>query len=228
MRRVTSVPWHPPRVTLPTDQLPFLLAVGWLVRAPLVSREEGHEAITRAAWAGLPLTTAQQDALMRGVRAPDVSIAGLLVSAVPFAQRRHALRAWSGSTTAEAIRDVRAFLAATHRRALSLPEGRRRWEAFGELLHCLQDSYSTAHADRNGGRILRMRHWGPMDRLRGHDDEHGFPSDRRDSAWRDGTLTEEAGAAVEASRSYLEIALQRIAPLDAFLDRCVSPGVEAA
>ncbi len=215
-------------MTWPTEHLPILLAVGWLVRAPLVSREEGHEAITRAAWDGLSLTPEQQKALLRGVRAPDVSLAGFLVSTLPFAQRRHALRAWSGSTTADAVRDVREFLAATHRRAVSMPEGRRRWEAFGELLHCLQDSYSTAHADRDGAGILRMRHWGPMDRLRGHDDEHGFPSDRRDSAWRDGVLTDEARAAAEASRSYLEIALHPGAPLDAFLDRCLSLGVDVA
>ncbi len=207
-----------PDVILPADHLPLLVAVGWLVRAPLVSREEGHEAITRAAWDGLPLTGDQQAALIRGVRAPDVSLAGFLVSTIPFAQRRHALRAWSGTATADAVRDVREFLAATHSRALFLPEGRRRWEAFGELLHCLQDSYSLAHVDRNGAQVLRIKHWGPLDALRGRRDEHGFPSDRRDGAWRDGALTADAMAAVEASRRYLEIALSGAAALDAFLD----------
>ena len=204
----------------PVDHLPLLVAVGWLVRAPLVSREEGHEAITRAAWEGLSLTGDQQAALIRGVRAPDVSLAGFLVSALPFTQRRHALRAWSGSSTADAVRDVRAFLAASHARAVALPEGRRRWEAFGELLHCLQDSYSPAHVDRNGGHVLRMKHWGPLDALRGHRDEHGFPSDPRDRAWHGGELTEEAVAAVEASRAYLEIATSETGTGDlaAFLD----------
>lgn len=213
---------------LPAGHLPILAAAGWLVPAPLVSREEGHEAITRAAWEGLSLTGEQQEALIRGVRAPDVSLAGFLVSALPFAQRRHALRASSGSTTSGAVRDVREFLAATHSRALALPEVRWRWEAFGELLHCLQDSYSPAHVDRNGGQILRMKHWGPLDRLRGHRDEHGFPSDRRDRAWKGEELTEEARAAVEASRAYLEIALHPAEALDAFLDRCLSPGVDLA
>ena len=202
--------------------LPLLVAVGWLVRAPLVGREEGHEAITRAAWDGMSLTVEQQEALIRGVRTPDVSLAGFLVSALPFAQRRHALRAWSGTTTADAVRDVREFLGAAHARAMALSEGRRRWGAFGEVLHCLQDSYSPAHADRVGGQLVRMRHWGPMDRLSGRE-EHGFPSDRRDSAWRDGALTEEAQAAVEATRRYLEIATRPSGTVafEAFLDGCV-------
>jgi hypothetical protein len=208
--------------------LPILLAMGWLVRAPLVSREEGHEAITRAAWEGLALGPEQGEALIGGVRAPDVSPAGLLVSALPFAQRRHALRAWSGTTTADAVREVREFLSAAHLRAISLPEGRRRWAAFGEVLHCLQDSYSPAHVDREGTRIVRMKHWGPLDRLRGHRDEHGFPSDRRDSVWLNRSLTEEARAAVKASRSYLEIATHQVEPLEAFLDQnVVGPADEA-
>ena len=208
----------------PLDGVPILLAVGWLVRAPLVSREEGHEAITRAAWEGLALDAGQQTALIRGVRAPDVSVAGLLVSAFPFAQPRHALRAWSGTSSADAVRAVRGFVADKHARALALPDGPRRWRAFGEVLHCLQDSFSPAHLDRDGGRITRMKHWGPLDLFRdtGERDEHGFPSDRRDSAWRDGVLTEEAQAAAEASRSYLEIALRSQLALDVFLDRFVA------
>ena len=219
-----------------TDLLPILLAVGWLVRVPLVSREEGHEAITRAAWDGLPLSPEQQRALIRGVRAPDVGLVGFLISALPFAQRRHALRAWSGTTTPAAVREVRDFLAATHLRALALPEGHRRWATFGEVLHCLQDSYSPAHVERDAGQILRMKHWGPLDAVRGalaggSRDEHGFPSDRRDSAWLDGELTDEARAAVEASRRYLEIAIRHsgspesqdswIPGLDAFLHQYV-------
>jgi hypothetical protein len=195
--------------------LPLLLAAGWLIRVPPMSREEGHEAITRQAWEGLELTDGQQRALIRGVRTPDAGLFGILTSALPFAQRRHALRAWSGTTTDTGIREMREFLAATHFRALALPDGRRRWALFGEVLHCLQDSYSPAHTDRDGARIVRMKHWGPMDGLRrgsaGDEasDEHGFPSDRRDSAWSGGTLTEEAGAAVAASRRYLEIAMRQ-------------------
>ena len=212
-------------VSLPPDSVPILLAAGWLVRAPLVSREEGHEAITRAAWEGLPLDERQQRALIRGVRAPDVSLTGLLVSALPLAQPRHALRAWSGTRSADAVRQVRGFLAETHLRALALPEGDRRWATFGEVLHCLQDSFSPAHVDRVEGRIVRMKHWGPLDRFRrgAAGDEHGFPADRRDSAWRDGELTEEARAAVDASRRYLDMALSRAAESDfeAFLDEYV-------
>lgn len=204
----------------PIEHLPTVVAVGWLVRAPLLSREEGHEAITRVAWEGLVLSSEQQSALIRGVRAPDISLAGFLVSALPFAQRRHALRAWSGTSTGAAVREVHAFLVATHRRALALPDGRRRWEAFGEALHCLQDSYSPAHVDREGGRIVRMRHWGPLDRVRIPRDEHGFPWDRRDSVGTGGELNDAARAAVEASRRYLELAASSAPSLDSFLDAC--------
>jgi hypothetical protein len=223
-------------VSWPTELLPTLVAFGWLVRATLVSPEEGHEAITRAAMDGLELVREQQEALIRGVRAPDVSLAGFLASALPFAQRRHALRAWSGMTTQRGIHEMREFLAATHARALALPEGPRRWIALGEVLHCLQDSYSPAHADRLGAQILRMKHWGPLDALRrgraGEPvDEHGFPSDRGDSVWSDEALTVEAQAAVAASRRYLELAAHHSGShegnlpgrreLDAFLDGCV-------
>lgn len=203
--------------------LPILLAVGWVIRAPLVSREEGHEAITRAAWQGLSLSFEQQRALIRGVRAPDISLAGLLSSILPFGQARHALRAWSATSTAAAIRDISTFLTATHERALALPDGPRRWATFGEVLHCLQDSYSPAHTDREEGGILRVRHWGPVDLLR-RADEHGFPSDRRDGAWSDGALTDAARQAVAASRRYLEIATNRDvgrAAFAALLDDCV-------
>lgn len=218
----------------PIEHLPILFALGWVVRVPGISREEGHEAITRAAWEGMDLTPEQQRALIRGVRAPDVSLAGLVTSVLPFAQRRHALRAWSGTTTATAVREARAFLTATHLRALGAPEGGGRWAAFGRVLHCLQDSYSPAHVDRVGAQITRMKHWGLLDALR-HGrpgDEHGFPSDRRDSAWSNGQLSEEADAAVAASRRYLEIATGTAGPLerdfDAFLDQHVRGSVEDA
>jgi hypothetical protein len=211
-------------VSGPAELLPLLLAVGWVVRVPLLGREEGHEAITRAAWEGLSLTPEQQEALIRGVRAPDVSLAGILTSALPFAQRRHALRPWSGTTTAAGIREMREFLAAIHLRALTVPDGPRRWALFGEALHCLQDSYSPAHVDRAGPRIVHMKHWGPLDALRRGrpSDEHGFPRDRRDGAWQDGQLTSEATAAVAATRRYLDLAMREgesIGPeLAAFLD----------
>lgn len=201
-------------------ELAFLV-VGWTVRVPLPNSEEGHEAITRAAWGGLDLTDAQQRALIRGVRAPDVGLGGFLVSALPFAQRRHALRARSTTTTLRGVEEMRAFMTDCHARALATPAGPRRWVTFGRLLHCLQDSYSPAHTDRDGARILRMKHWGPRRAGAGGAtaDEHGFPTDPRDSAWRDGTLTDEARAAVTASRRYLELARGGSgADLAAFLD----------
>jgi hypothetical protein len=202
--------------------VPILLAAGWVVRAQLLSREEGHEAITRAACEGLGLSEESQRSLIAGVRAPDISPAGFLASLLPFGQARHALRAWSGTSTQAAIRDIRAFLAATHERAMALPEGPRRWAAIGELLHCVQDSYSPAHADRVDGRIVRVKHWGPLDALR-RADEHGFPSDGRDSAWRDGQLTEDAQAAASASRRYLGIALHAApASIAEFLDEVLA------
>jgi hypothetical protein len=198
-------------VTDPLVGLPLLALAGWVVRAPLVSPEEGHEAITRAAWDGLDLTDAQQAALICGVRAPDVSLRGLGSFALSSRQPRHALRARPGTTTAEGIRAMRAFVADRHRWALDAADDRRRWEGFGEILHCVQDSYSPAHADRDGARILRMKHWGPFDRLRhaarvGGLDEHGFPTDPRDVALHDGELTEAARRAVPPTRAYLEMA----------------------
>ena len=241
------------QVTGPTDllsvlallagQLPVFLGVGWTIRVPPLSREEGHEAITRQAWDGLALTDERQRALIRGVRAPDVGFIGILTSALPFAQRRHALRAWSGTTTAAGIRDMRGFLSDTHFRAMAIPDGPRRWAVFGEVLHCLQDSYSPAHTDRVGGQIVRMKHWGPLDGLRGRAsggprDEHAFPSDRRDSAWSNGAFTAQALAAVAASRAYLEIATGHAEPRASqerqerefaeFLDRYVAGAAESA
>ncbi len=73
-----------------------------------------------------------------------------------------------------------------------------------------------------------MKHWGPLDLFRRDvdGDEHGFPSDLRDSIWREGALTAEARAAVEASRAYLEIAMRGNEPpelaLASFLDEHVS------
>jgi hypothetical protein len=219
---------YPAPVSWPADPLGVLaplLALGWVVRVPPISREEGHEAITRAAWEGLSLTPQQQRALIRGVRAPDVGLGGFLVSALPFAQRRHALRAWSATSTRRGVEEMRAYMAECHARALAMPDGPRRWSAFGRLLHCLQDSYSPAHTDRDGGRIQRMKHWGPMrSGPRGDTaDEHGFPADPRDSAWRDGSLTDEARAAVAASRAYLELAVaEASAGFLGFLDSVAS------
>jgi hypothetical protein len=213
------------------DHLPLLLALGWVVRMPGLSPTEGHEAITRAALDGLDLTDAQEAALVRGVRAPDVSVAGLAVFAFPFRQPRHALRAWYTTTTDEGVAALRSFVVAHHAHALSDDSG-RRWERFGEILHCLQDSYSPAHVDRDGPRILRMKHWGLLDRRRaGHDgpDEHGFPTDDRDVALRDGQLVPAAHEAARVSHAYLDLALRHArtrAPdpaaqrreLEAFLD----------
>jgi len=215
-----------------TQHLPALalIAVGWTVRVPLLNSEDGHEAITRAAWDGLGLTDDQRRALIRGVRAPDIGLGGFLVSWLPFAQRRHALRAWSATTTSRGIEEMRAFMAGCHARALAMPDGPRRWATFGELLHCLQDSYSPAHTDRDGARILRMKHWGaPRSGPWGAPaDEHGFPTDPRDSAWRDGALTDEARAAVAASRRYLGLAsAESTTEFAAFLDS-VAPLPELA
>jgi hypothetical protein len=202
--------------------LPLLVVVaGWVVRAPVISPEEGHEAITRTAWEGLGLTDEQQAALVRGVRAPDVSVWGLASFALSSRQPRHALRARPGTTTAEGIAAMRGWLVERHARAMNAADERRRWEGYGEILHCIQDSYSPAHAEREGARIVRMKHWGPFDRWRGSD-EHGFPSDRRDRAFVDGVLTNAARAAVEATRRYLELASRRDADLSAYLDAWVT------
>ena len=218
------------------DRLPLIFAAGWVVRVPGLNAEEGHEAITRDAWQGLSFTPQQQHALIGGVRAPDVSLLGLLTSVLPFAQRRHALRSWSSTSTAAGIRDMRRFLSGSHARAMAARDGPGRWIAIGKVLHCLQDSYSPAHTDRLGARIVRMRHWGPMDRRRGlagagAPDEHGFPTDARDDALTNGVLNSEAQAAAAVSRRYLELVVRHSgAPVDGawrrefeeFLDAWVS------
>jgi len=198
-------------LALVAAHLPGLVTGAWVVRVPGLSREEGHEAITRAAWVGLGLNERQQHALIAGVRAPDVGITGLLSSPLPFAQPRHALRRWWGTTTQQGVADLRRFVTEQHLRAMQLSDG-RRWHAFGRVLHALQDSYSPAHAERHGGRIIRMKHWSALDPLRrmlgaATDDQHGFPADRRDGALVDGALTDAAQAATTASREYLELAL---------------------
>jgi hypothetical protein len=220
------------------DQLPLLIAVGWVVRVPLLSPSEGHEAITRVAWEGLALTDGQRAALIRGVRAPDVSIRGLASFVLSSRQPRHALRAGAATTTENGIRAMRAFVISRHAEALASRDERRRWELVGENLHCIQDSFSPAHADREGARIVRMKHWGPLDRFRGRDtpdtrDEHGFPTDRRDLAFVNGALSEPARHAAAVTRDYLELVRRQLvaadpgaAPgreeLEAFLDRQVT------
>lgn len=223
------------RVPDPLLGLPLLLVAGWVVRMPLLSPQEGHEAITRAAWDGLGLTDAQQAALIRGVRAPDVSIRGLAVFAFPSRQPRHALRAHASTSTQEGVAAIREFLVARHRWVLATADERRRWEGLGEILHCIQDSYSPAHVDRDGARVLRVKHWGPFDRWRGKE-EHGFPTDVRDRAVVNGTLTDAALAAASTCHRYLELALHQVradeqptdvadAELTAFLDSWASPPV---
>jgi len=216
------------RVPDPLLGLPLLIIAGWVVRLPLLSPGEGHEAITRAAWDGLGLTDAQCQALIRGVRAPDVSIRGLAVFALPSRQPRHALRAHASTSTADGVAAMRAFLVGRHHGALATTDDRRRWEELGEILHCIQDSYSPAHADRDGARIVRMKHWGPFDRRR-DGDEHGFPTDVRDHAVVDGALTAAARDAATTCHRYLGLALHQVqgagqpgdvadAELTAFLD----------
>lgn len=209
-----------PGVPDPLFGLPLLVVAGWVVRVPLLSPHEGHEVITRAAWDGLELTDAQRASLIRGVRAPDISIRGLAVFALPSRQPRHALRAHASTSTEEGVAAMRAFVAARHARALLSTDDRWRWEEVGEILHCIQDSYSPAHTDRDGARILRMKHWGPFDRRRGAD-EHGFPTDIRDHAVVDGVLTDEARAAAATCHRYLELVMAEVpadGPLAAFLD----------
>ena len=122
---------------------------------------------------------------------------------------------------------MRAFVVNHHRRALDEPSERRRWERFGEVLHCLQDSYSPAHAVRDGARLVRMKHWGLLDRRHaGADgpDEHGFPTDARDDAQVDGSLVAAAQEAARVSHAYLALALRRASEpeVESFLDDWVT------
>jgi hypothetical protein len=189
---------------------------------PGIGNKEGHEILTRVAMRRLPLTGADQSALLLGVIRPDRGgrsywnfPRSALESLKAAAQPAHALRPTPSSTVSAALRLIRARFAHLHRRAMRATSRSTALEWLGEALHLLQDSFSSAHVERVGG-TGRIRHiraffirlgWPPLSRA---PHEHNAPSDPRDDVYLHGALRPEARAAIRASRAFLMMALRHL------------------
>jgi hypothetical protein len=189
---------------------------------PGIGNKEGHEILTRVAMRGLPLTAADQSALLLGVLRPDRGgrsywnfPRSALESLKAAAQPAHALRPTPSSTVSAALRLIRARFADLHRRAMRATRRSTAMEWLGEALHLLQDSYSSAHVERVGGtgRIRYIRAffirlgWPPLSRA---PHEHNVPSDPRDDVYLHGALRPEARAAIRTTRAFLLMALRHL------------------
>jgi len=172
---------------------------------------EGHKHLTELAAAVLPITTVDLDALKEGVARVDE----LAKAFDPPEQRRHTLRRFKCQPVADALSEARNHFVRLHSMALGTPGRGAQFELFGECLHLLQDSYSTAHTERQWSKpggvhpIIFIRFFGfhgsctfPL--------EHRVvpPPDPRDTIKAGGALTPFAREAVLASREYLSMALR--------------------
>ena len=193
---------------------------------PGIGNKEGHEILTRAAMRGLPLTSADQSALLFGVIRPDRGgrsywnfPRAAVQSLKARAQPSHALRPTPSSTVATALALIRARFASLYLQGMRATSRTLALEWLGEALHLLQDSFSRAHVDRVGG-SGRIRHirafyirvgWPPLSRAPG---EHNAPSDDRDDVYLPGNaprrLRPEAIAAIRASREFLTMTLRHL------------------
>ncbi len=189
---------------------------------PGIGNKEGHEILTRVAMRGLPLTAAEQSAILLGVIRPDRGgrsywnfPRAALESLKAAAQPSHALRPTPSSTVAAALRLIRSRFLRLYYRAMRAANRTVALEWLGEALHLLQDSFSSAHVQRVGG-SGRIRHirafyirlgWPPLSRA---PHEHNAPSDPRDDVYLHGALRPEARAAIGASRAFLTMALRHL------------------
>jgi hypothetical protein len=197
---------------------------------------EGHEVLTRHAAAGLP--GIDMRALLIGVTRVDKGErlrdlpASLVHSVVGGEQNRHALRRNLSTPMRSALAEIRRQLRILHARALVAACAGASRTAFlwiGEALHLIQDSYSSAHIQRDFGRgpggshpiryirfyanvkINPFPHLPTFTRGRGPR-EHNFPTDPRDSIRSPrGALKPEARAAIAASREFLRMILRHMA-----------------
>ena len=207
-------------------ELEFESAEGFFTRVtpiPGIGNKEGHEILTRAALRGLPLTPAEQTAVLDGVIRPDrggrsywnfprAALGALRAAAQPS----HALRPTPATSTPAALALIRKRFTDLYRNALRAPNRPTALGWIGEALHLLQDSFSSAHVERSGpaGRIRRIRAffvqagWPPLSRA---PHEHNAPSDTRDDVFLGGSLRPEALAAIRASRDLLTMALRHLA-----------------
>lgn len=206
--------------------LEFESAEGFFTRVtpiPGVGNKEGHEIITRAALRGLPLSSAEQTAVLDGVIRPDRGgrsywnfPAAAIGSLRAAAQPSHALRPTPGTSTPAALALIRKRFTDLYRNALRAPNRLNALGWVGEALHLLQDSFSSAHVERAGpaGPIRKIRAfyiragWPPLSRA---PHEHNAPSDPRDDVFLGGALRPEALAATRASRELLTMALRHLA-----------------
>jgi len=189
---------------------------------PGIGNKEGHEILTRIAMRGLPLSAADQSAILLGVIRPDRGgrsywnfPRSALESLKARAQPSHSLRPTPSSTVATALRLIRARFVRLYLRAMRASNRRTALQWVGEAMHLLQDSFSSAHVERAGG-IGRIRHirafyvrfgWPPLSRA---PHEHRAPSDPRDDVYLRGALRPQARAAVRASRDFLTMALRHL------------------
>lgn len=209
-----------PQLNIGLSAIP--LALGWFVKTAL--SKEGHELLTRTAAKGF--AKRELDALIRGVRAPDVN--GPITNHIKLKeQRRHALRQTLGQKTRTALRETVGHLHKLHGAALAARGRPKQLEIVGEALHLIQDSFSPAHVQRKGRKIKKLRNYGPANWTRPWEDNHGFPMDSRDGPKdKKGKLNAAARSAVTASTEYLVLigrhiktppnAAQRKKDLDAF------------
>jgi hypothetical protein len=218
-----------------TRVVPIPHAPGW---------EEGHEVLTRAAASGLPAIPLRP--LLFGVVLPDRGPTywhfprEALHSTDPVNQPAHALRSTAATPVGAAVAAIRRRIASCYSRAMRSPGTAAAWQAVGEALHTIQDSFSTAHTDRTGspvpGAPTRIRYVRQFDvniippRRTRAPGEHNFPMDPRDKVGAPGGgLKPEAAAAVRASRDFLALMQRHFAArapnlpeLTAYLDRYVS------
>src|SRR5262249_1810560 len=171
---------------------------------PGIGNKEGHEILTRIAMRGLPLSAADQSAILLGVIRPDRGgrsywnfPRSALESLKARAQPSHSLRPTPSSTVATALRLIRARFVRLYLRAMRASNRRTALQWVGEAMHLLQDSFSSAHVERAGG-IGRIRHirafyvrfgWPPLSRA---PHEHRAPSDPRDDVYLRGALRPQA------------------------------------
>lgn len=178
----------------------------------------GHEVITRAALGSgtipftvgtrhltLTLSPAEQNLIVEANVDVDFgsSCQALTQSFAPAEQRKHALRATHGQTTADALRDILTEFFSQHRGILRERVPAERLRRIGRLLHLLQDSFSPAHTDRDPGTAWCVRYVRNFGRGRAPR-EHGKPSDDRDLVTHGPSASARRQATV-ASQQYLQI-----------------------
>ncbi|MDG2617463.1 hypothetical protein P7L53_14575 [Thermoleptolyngbya sichuanensis XZ-Cy5] len=109
----------------------------------------GHETLNREAAKGLPITPAELNAMNRGVRRVDLE--KITNHFKPSQQRRHMLRRHKCQSLEEALAEARQQLVAIYQRIMAAPTREAAFEWLGEALHLIQDSYSSAHTERENG-----------------------------------------------------------------------------